>query len=59
MPDDVVTIEVVYEKKIENIITNPKTSSALCVALAIISISLLGTFIVKNKKMKGENLWMY
>lgn len=56
MPYDVVTIEVVYEKRIENILTNPKTSSALCVALAIISISLLGTFIVKNKKMKGENL---
>ncbi len=56
MPDDDVSIEVVYEKKVESIITNPKTSSALCVALAIISISLLGTFIVKNKKMKGENL---
>lgn len=56
MPDDVVTIEVVYEKKIENIITNPKTYSALCVALAIISISLLGTFIVENRKMRGENL---
>ena len=56
MPDDDVSIEVIYEKRIENILTNPKTSSALCVALAIISISLLGTFIVKNKKMKGENL---
>lgn len=56
MPDDDVSIEVVYEKKVESIITNPKTSSALCVALAIISLSLLGTFIVKNKKMKGENL---
>lgn len=56
MPDDDVSIEVIYEKKAENIITNPKTSSALCVALAIISISLLGTFIVKNKKMRGENL---
>ena len=56
MPDDDVSIEVIYEKRIENILTNPKTSSALYVALAIISISLLGTFIVKNKKMKGENL---
>ncbi len=56
MPDADVSIEVIYEKRIENILTNPKTSSALCVALAIISISLLGTFIVKNKKMKGENL---
>ena len=56
MPDDDVSIEVIYEKKAENIITNPKTSSALCVALAIISISLLGTFIVKNRKMRGENL---
>lgn len=57
MPDDDdVSIELVYEKIIENILTNPNTSSALCVALAIISISLLGTFIVKNKKMKGENL---
>lgn len=56
MPDDDVSIEVIYEKKAENIITNPKTSSALCVALAIISISLLGTFIIKNKKMRGENL---
>lgn len=56
MPDDDVSIEVIYEKKAENIITNPKTSSALCVALAIISISLLGTFIVKNKKVRGENL---
>lgn len=56
MPDDDASIEVIYEKKAENIITNPKTSSALCVALAIISISLLGTFIVKNRKMRGENL---
>lgn len=49
MPDDDVSIEVIYEKKAENIITNPKTSSALCIALAIISISLLGTIFVKNK----------
>lgn len=56
MPDDDVSIEVVYEKKVESIITNPKTSSALCVALAIISLSLLGTFIVKNRKDRGESL---
>ena len=50
MPDDDVNIEVIYEKKVENIIINPDTASTLSIVLIIISIVIIGSVIVRNRK---------
>ena len=50
MPDDDINIEVVYEKRVENIIINPDTASTLSIVLIIISIIIIGSVIVKNRK---------
>ena len=50
MPDDDVSIEVVYEKKVESIIINPDTASTLSIVLIIISIVIIGSVIVGNRK---------
>ena len=50
MPDDDVSIEVVYEKKAENIIINPDTASTLSIVLIIISIVIIGSVMVRNRK---------
>ena len=50
MPDDDVTIEVIYEKmETENII-NPDTASTISIVLVIMSILVLGTIITKKTK---------
>lgn len=48
MPDSEVTISTVFEK-IDTIISNPETSSFICIVLGIIAISLLGIVVVKSK----------
>ena len=50
MPDDDVSIEVIYEKKVENIIINPDTASTLSIVLIIISIVIIGSVMVRNRK---------
>lgn len=50
MPDDDINIEVVYEKRVENIIINPDTASTLSIVLIIISIIIIGSVIVRNRK---------
>ena len=50
MPDDDVSIEVIYEKKVENIIMNPDTASTLSIVLIIISIVIIGSVMVRNHK---------
>ena len=50
MPDDDVSIEVVYEKKMENIITNPDTVSAIGAVLFLIMTVVSGTLMVKNNR---------
>lgn len=50
MPDDDVSIEVVYEKKMENIITNPDTVSAIGAVLFLIMTIVSGTLMVKNNR---------
>lgn len=50
MPDDDVSVEVVYEKKAENIITNPDTVSAIGAVLFLIMTIVSGTLMVKNNR---------
>ena len=50
MPDDDINIEVVYEKRVENIIINPDTASTLSIVLIIISIVIIGSVMVRNRK---------
>ena len=50
MPDDDVNIEVIYEKRVENIIINPDTASTLSIVLIIISIVIIGSVMVRNRK---------
>ena len=50
MPDDDINIEVIYEKRVENIIINPDTASTLSIVLIIISIIIIGSVIVRNRK---------
>ncbi len=48
MPDSEVTISTIFEK-IDTVISNPETSSFICIVLGIMTISLLGIVIVKSK----------
>ncbi len=48
MPDDDVSIEVVYEKR--EIVINPETYSAIRFVLFIIFSIVLGTLVIRNKK---------
>lgn len=48
MPDSEVTISTVFEK-IDTIISNPETSSFICIVLGITAISILGIVVVKSK----------
>lgn len=50
MPDDDVSVEVIYEKKAENIITNPDTVSAIGAVLFLIMTIVSGTLMVKNNR---------
>ena len=50
MPDDDVTIEVVYEKRETETIINPDTASTISIVLVIMSILVLGTIITKKTK---------
>lgn len=49
MPDDDVSIEVVYEKK--EVVINPETASTLSAVLTLISLIILGTILVRTKKL--------
>ena len=51
MPDDDINIEVVYEKRVENIIINPDTASTLSIVLIIISIVIIGSVMVRNRSI--------
>ena len=50
MPDDDVTIEVIYEKRETETIINPDTASTISIVLVIMSILVLGTIITKKTK---------
>lgn len=50
MPNDDVSVEVVYEKKAGNIITNPDTVSAIGAVLFLIMTIVSGTLMVKNNR---------
>ena len=50
MPDDDVTIEVIYEKRETESVINPDTASTISIVLVIMSIVVLGTIITKKTK---------
>ena len=49
MPNDDVTIEVVYEKRETETIINPDTASTISIVLLIAAIILVGTVAVRSR----------
>ena len=49
MPNDDVTIEVVYEKRETETVINPDTASTISIVLVIAAIILVGTVAVRSR----------